>query len=293
MTLRPTVFLLLLAALLGNACSRQSATEGSKSPTPEAPVRIVSLAPNLTEMLFAMEAGDLLVGRTMFCDFPAQATSVPVVSGGVSVDIEALLQANPTTIVALEGVAGQIPGNILEQAGIQLYATRVETWDDIVRTLDELSRITSRQAKAQALIRQLQEGLEQRNKLSARPIRAAILYGHRPLVAAGGTSWGNELLRLAGVTNVFADSDRPNLQIDAETLLSRHPDLVIDIIAVGAAEGAQEFWKEFHRQVPDPGFAVALSAHEALLRPGPRVLEAVDEIHRLIQENSRDRGEAP
>lgn len=247
-------------------------------------LRVVSLAPNLTELMVALQAGDHVVGRSRFCDHPAQIQSVPVVSGGMDPDIEAIFAVRPTVVLVLQGMRSRVPEDVLKKAGIRLYAPRVETLDDIYRTVEELGKLIGRTAEARVLLEELKAGVASFPAPGTVSRRVALVYGHRPLVVAGGDSWGNELIRLAGHQNVFGSESRTNVQVDAELLLVRSPEVIVDLAAVGTPEVTREFWQEFRSRTGHTGWSVVVTGEPALLRPGTRVVEALGILTRLIAE---------
>ena len=105
--------------------------------------RVVSLTPNMTEMVALLGAEGLLVGRTAFCDYPSSVTSVPMVSGGVEPNVEALLAARPDLVVVQKGVDAKLPVDSLTKAGVSVYVSKVESAADVARTLEELGVILS------------------------------------------------------------------------------------------------------------------------------------------------------
>jgi iron complex transport system substrate-binding protein len=234
--------------------------------------RIVSLAPNLTEMLFFVGAGDKLVGRTSFCDYPPEALEAPVVGGGVDLDLERILEPRPDLVVALEGLGGRIPAAVLDRAGIAVYITRVETGEDVVRTVRELGILAGDPGQAAAAADGLAASLA---ALAGRacPPRVLMVHGHRPLVAAGPGSWGDEVLRLAGYRNALAGTPKSYPVLDLEQVVALSPDLVIDTSFAEEAEGMEGFWKQFAAR--GRAWQVLFLSDPALLRPGPRVALAV------------------
>ncbi len=271
--------MLVFALLTG---CRNTPSEGPAAGTGD--LRVVSLAPNLTELMYALQAGDRLVGRSRFCDHPHQVLSIPVVSGGMDPDIEAIFGVRPTLVLVLQGMRSRVSEEVLAEAGVRLYSPRLETLDDIYRTVDELGELTRHRSEAQALLEELKAGVASFPRPGTVSRRVALVYGHRPLVVAGGDSWGDELIRLAGHQNVFGTESRTNVQVDAELLLVRAPEIIVDLAAVGTPEVTREFWREFRAQTGHAGWSVVVTGEPALLRPGIRVVDALLILSRLITE---------
>ncbi len=264
-------------------CDRERGTGENRPIGVERPLggerlRVVSLAPNLTEVFFALESEHLLVGRTRYCDHPSRAEDIPVVSDGMQFNLEPILSADPHLILVLEGQRFKLPESLLTPRGIRVYATRMETATDILRTIRELGILLDRRTRGQELAEHISNRLGGWPQPGHEKKRVMVVYGHRPLVVAGGDSWGHELVRLLGHENVFSGVGRPHLQVDAESLLVNSPDLIVDLVGKSDPEGAEAFWSMFFQRAGSIKSGVVLAHHPALLRPGPRILEALEAL---------------
>ena len=277
----------LLAFVFACACTKKNAGPPAVSNFDQVSkkhhARVVSLAPNLTEMLFLVGAGERVVGRSSFCDFPAEVSKLPVVGGGINPDLEAMLSLKPDLVVCLNSQLSAVPSQLLEEGGVELYFSRVETADDVVRTLRELGALAGRAEEAGAQAVDLQHEL---NLLTGKNCgrRVLFVHGHRPIMSAGKGSWGHQLIRLAGYVNALGDVDTAYPALDLEQVMAARPDFIIDTSFVEEQKRLDEFWTQF-----DSGgvarWKVLFLSDNSLLRPGPRVVDAVKLIRgRLAEE---------
>jgi len=280
--------LLSLLLLFPCACTKKDAGAQASSNfdhvSKKEHARIVSLAPNLTEMLFLIGAGDRVVGRSSFCDFPAEVSQLPVVGGGINPDLEAMLSLKPDLVVCLNSQLSAVPASLLEEGGVELYWSRVEIAEDVVRTLQELGTLAGGEEEASRTSADLQHEL---NLLSGKKCdrRVLFVHGHRPIMSAGKGSWGHQLIELAGYVNALGDVETAYPALDLEQVMAARPDFIIDTSFVEERKRLDEFWTQFESE-GKARWKVLFLSDNSLLRPGPRVVDAV----RLIRERLADAG---
>ncbi len=250
--------------------------------------RVVSLTPNMTEMVASVGAQATLVGRTAFCTYPPEILTVPVVSEGVEPDVEALLQLAPKLIVSQKGIEGRLPLEDFRRAGIQVYVTKVETAEDVIRTIQELGILLGRAEEARTRASEIQQELSEIRPAGAadRTKRVLMIHGHRPLIGAGPGSWGNELIHLAGYQNVLGEGIQPYATLDAEWVVQLRPDVVVDTSFAYEEGDPDEFWAFLTRQGENAPQMVYWGEEEAL-RPGPRVGKAVKMLRERVEGSLR------
>jgi iron complex transport system substrate-binding protein len=202
--------------------------------TPGAARRVISLVPAVTEMLFAIGAGDAVVGVSSFDTFPPEVLTRPRVGALVDPDFERILTLRPDLVVVYGSQEDLM--RRLERASIPYYRYRHAGLDGVMSTMRELgSRVGRRDAANREAARLEAELAAVRASVSARPRpRTAVLFGREPgelrgIYASGGIGFLHDLLELAGGENVFADVKRENLQATAELLLTRAPEVIVEI----------------------------------------------------------------
>ncbi|MCU0724267.1 MAG: helical backbone metal receptor [Planctomycetes bacterium] len=271
---RVAVTLAFLAALSG-ACDRSV-------PAPSARVsRIVSLVPAATEILFALGAGDLVVGRSKWCDTPAAARALPAVGDALSVDLEGLLGLGPDLIVTGGGAQREALGPLAGR--VRIVTALPETLDDVRATITGLATLAGREEAGRDLVARIDAALAAaRERAGSRGGRRTLFaVQHEPLVVAGAGSIVGELLDALGTRNLAGDLHRPWPQMSLESVVARDPEAIVDA-AVNDPREPSEFWGRFGtltavregrvRRFPDP----------SLLRPGPRVPELLAAIEDAV-----------
>lgn len=247
---------------------------------PAPALRVVSLAPSLTESLFAIGAGAKVVGRTIYCNYPAEALRVPAVGGMTNPSIESIIACRPDLIVV--SMEGNTPDDFrrLTSLGIPLYVSNPRTLEDMYRSLDRLGVLTGREGQARRLVDSLQRTeRELRGTARPRPLTALVLVSLQPLMAAGGNTLLNELLTLAGARNPAASLPGHYPAISREMVIANPPDVlfVTGDLPSDPASLTSLFpeWKRLNALLE--GRVYSLNADIAS-RPGPRSLEALRAI---------------
>jgi iron complex transport system substrate-binding protein len=266
-----------LAAALVVGCGRREGGAG---------VRVVSISPSMTEAVFAIGAGGLLVGRSKFCDYPPEAARLPAVGGFADPSLEAIVALRPTLVVSARGPAGVALAQALEAHRIPVYAPETESIAQIEDMLAELGKRLAHPEGARAAVAVIEAARrEVAAAVAGRPrVRAAFLFDVAPVFAAGPGSFAGELVREAGGDNVItAGGAYPTL--DIERLLALDPEVILDGSADegGASRVAQKR--------DDPGWArlralregkVRPLAASVVLRPGPRVGQGLAAVARAL-----------
>lgn len=254
--------------------------------------RIVSLAPNLTEIVFAVGAGDLLVGRTSACDYPAGVVDhIPIVGGFGAPALDRLLQTHPTLVldVALEDEA---VGKLMDRLGIRRVRVPCATVDDIPRAILQVGQLAGRHAQACALAEELDRRLKDlRAQAATRAVDAAPAVFAEiwsdPLMTVGRKSFIAELIRLAGGRNIGDEiAERDYFPISGEWVIKHDPEIVLCLYMtpkMGACErlAARQGWQVMRAIRANRvygGFD-----NNLILRPGPRVLEGIAALRQCIK----------
>ena len=195
------------------------------------PQRIVSLIPATTELAFALGAGDRLVGRTSWCDFPAEAKAVPDLGNGIGPNIEAVVAARPDLVLLYKSGSNRSAADQLRSFGIptlELATDRMEDFDRITRLL---GAALGKSVEAESLVVRTARDLESATvQPSSRPAvlpTVFILAWDRPPMTLGRGSFLSEILERAGARNLFDDLATSSAPISIEAVASRDPDFVL------------------------------------------------------------------
>lgn len=295
--LRGPIFLLLLtaAALISAGCSAGAGGDRGAPLTdamgrafsPPAAVRgIVSLAPAVTEILFAIGAGDRVIGVTAYCDYPPEARSRTKVGGfsGIQVSIEQIAALKPDLVILSADMHGRVAG-LLEELSIPSFAVEPRSLDGLYGTVAVLGRLTGCEEGAAETIRTMKDKIAlaaERTAEDPRPLVYWELSGD-PLIGVGGGSFLNEVISLGGGLNIFGELDQDWPPVSAEQVLVRRPGWIFTGDDHGA--GASSFagrpgWEDI--PAVREGRIVVVNA-DLFYRCGPRLADGVLEIARILR----------
>lgn len=284
----------LLAILLGIAACRPAADrpgvagqitvtdDAGRRVTLAGPARrIVSLAPSSTELLFALGAGERVVGRTTWCRYPAAARAVPVVGDGLNPNIEAVAARHPDLVVLYASQLNQTAAEQLTRIGIAAVILRQDRLEDVGRDAQFLARLTGRAAAGDSIAALMQEVVTAPVPAPPRAARVAIVVWDNPPTVIGAGSFLDQLVVLAGGTNVFHDLAAASAAVSLETIAARNPDVIVDVAEDSTLPGyaSRREWRTV-RAVREGRF-VRLPG-DLFGRPSPRAREAVAELRRRL-----------
>jgi iron complex transport system substrate-binding protein len=255
------------------------------------PQRIVSLAPSNTEILFAVGAGDQVVGVTEYCNYPPEAKEGREIVGGFSaksLSVEKILSLKPDVVFSA-GAIHQPVIEALEQAGVTVVAFDAQNFDEVYQNILTAGRITGHVAEAEKVVAEMKARLAKVQAI-VREIpeqaRLRVFYEvwDEPLMTAGPNTFIGQMIELAGGVNIFADVEEQYPQISPEAVVERNPDVILgpDSHAEGlTAEkiAARPGWSDI-KAVKDGRILIVNG--DIVSRPGPRVVEAVEAIARLL-----------
>jgi iron complex transport system substrate-binding protein len=301
--------------LLGAAPVRgQSSTPAPPSPTapamhevvdeagrtvrvPLLPSRIVSLAPSLTETLYALGVQDRLVGDTDYCDYPPDAQKKRKVGGIVNPNLEEIAALHPDLVLVTKEINRLETVRALDTLGIPAYATHAHNVDDILSTTQKLAEILGVPEAGKSLAADLQARLA---ALHARlealpPSRVLFIVWTRPLISVGENTFIADALRRADATSIVdATQDWP--QMNLEEVVRLQPDYLV-FAASHSESAARDFeslsvlpgWKLLDA-VRNRRFAVI---SDAVNRPAPRIVSAIEDLARQLHPTAFQDSPAP
>jgi iron complex transport system substrate-binding protein len=249
------------------------------------PQRIISLAPSVTEILFAIGLDDEIVGVTEFCDFPPKALTKPKV-GYATPNLETIVGLQPHLVLAPRTFLRADLINKLEQLKIPTFILDAHTVEDIFAHIQLLGRMLGRvqEANAQAaLMRKELAGLTRRLVDLPRPTLLYILNSD-PLITVGPGSFIHRLIELAGGRNAAGQASAPYPRLTMEEVLRQNPDILL--FPVGKQEGIpqaeQDSWKRWDTlSAVQQGNLFQVNS-DILNRPGPRILEGLRQLVKFL-----------
>lgn len=282
--MRPHAILLALAAAAPlQGCRARAPARASRGIA----TRVVSLAPSATEVLYALGAGERVVGVSIFDDYPPEATRKPRVGGIVNPSFEAIAALRPDALVGVQGPIDRSVLGRIEAMGVRLEFPRVESIDEVLASVDRFAALVGRVEQGTALRASIRRELDAVSRsVAGRPrVRVIAAFSAQPLVVAGRGSWVDEVLRVAGGENVI-DTGARYPTVSVEVILGVAPDVVLDLSpemgtsALSSTLSAHGALRS--SRCPDGGTEcgsrtptrVITLRDGVFLRPGPRVGEA-------------------
>ncbi|MBK8466366.1 MAG: cobalamin-binding protein [Chloracidobacterium sp.] len=284
-------FIFLLLALLA-ACGgvkNDSATSSSVSQVPmrvvtddlgrtvTVPVKItraVSLAPSLTENIFAVGAGDRLVGVTTFCNYPEAAKSIAKIGDTMNPNMESIVALKPDVVFV--STASQIEAftKTLEANGIAVYVTNPKDLEGLFENLTNLGRLFGTESAADILVTQLRDRSNKCFIPVRAPQRVFVQISKEPLFTIGRGAFVTELVKTAGGISVTADVESAYPKISKETASALDPEVII----LSESDDNKEPNEVFNNSPAVKKGRVFKINADLLSRPGPRLVDALDQI---------------
>ena len=257
-------------------------TQSLHKNTSEGKLRIVSLAPNLTEMLFELDMQDSLVGVSDRCDYPAQAKDIECVGGFGKPNIERLLALQPDLVVATDFENNDV-AELLSKSGIEVLELRIGNFGEMFEAFRELGRATGRPRRAEKLVQGMQDQLKaiaERFKATGpleRP-KVFVEIWYDPVTTAGQASFVDEVITRAGGVNVAGNLQQGYPCVSGEKVIEWNPDvIVLCYMNQGGYSAAQLAgrigWADI--SAVREGRIINNIPPDLILRPGPRLIEGV------------------
>ncbi len=230
--------------------------------------RIVSLAPHLTELVYAAGGGASLVGAVDYSDFPPAARALPRVGNDAHVNIEAVLALQPDLIVAWPNAGSTRAIDRLAELRLAIFRSEPRELDDIATTIERLGVLTGSGAGATRAARAFRaRRAELEKRYAARPtVRVFYQVWDRPLLTVNGSHVISKVIALCGGENVFAHLPVIAPEVDAEAVLRAQPDLIL----TSNAQAKPPRW------LRDGRFAVVPA--DLLQRHTPRLLDGAEQV---------------
>jgi len=254
------------------------------------PQRIVSGMPSITEMLFALDLGDRVVGVTTNCDFPPAVKSKKKV-GGFFLNLEAVAALKPDLVLMVDS-AQKREIEKFRAFGLPVQTIDPRSVDEVMSSLLALGSLTGSERQASRLVREMKARID-RAKPRWRGLeailsipRVIVIVGYDPLVIAGGGTFIDDVVRTAGAANLAGRSNVPYPQYSFEKLLKDDPEYIIIPQGVVSREKIrrERCWRDLRAVKSDN---LLFIDEDILSRPGPRVADAVSIIAEFINNGKK------
>lgn len=282
---KSTFFLFILISVFLSGCGKaqKKETTGSSSGKPT----IVSLAPSITEMIYAIGAEQQLIGRTSACDWPVDVKKVQVVGAFGQPSLEIITSLTPDLVVDIDLVDENM-GEKITALGIGREHLSIHSPEDIPAALRKLGELTDNSEQADSLALTIEDGLENfRNVIddTTLPPKVYLEIWDDPLWTGGKNSYVSSLIAYAGGQNIGDAAEKEYFEVSPEWVIRQNPDIIAcmymsresDVAAKIASRPGWEHIEAVKRQKIYDNFD-----NSVFLRPGPRVLEGIEQLRLII-----------
>lgn len=297
--LRPWPCLLIIAAWAGTPPPAHAALSvvddiGRRVTLDRPAHRIVSLAPHVTELLFAAGAGDRVVGTTRFSDYPPPARRIPRIGDATRVDMERLVLLKPDLLVAWHSSLPAPTLKHLTDLGFPVYVTEPRALASIARDIVRLGRLAGTAPTARTAARKFSATLSGlRRRYGGRPpVRVFFQTWDDPPMTVNGDHFISHLLRLCGGRNVFAGLKPLSASVSPEAVLAADPQAIVAGVEEGSSKDVFARWRRWTDMTAvrlDNLFSVS---DDLINRPGPRIVEGARRLCGDLQAVRRRVGRA-
>ena len=270
-------FLGTLIFVFGLAWSGNAASESI-------PRRIVSLAPSITETVFALGFGNRLVGVTSHCNYPAEAKRLPKIGDFMSPSLEVIAAKQPDLVIGVTGATDPARAREIERLGIKITLVSVSSVSEILSSFKHIAALLGDPDAGATLIEKITAQFDKvKRRIAPAPRRSTLLaVGLRPLVAVGGKNFLDELITLAGGENIAGNASQPWLNLPDEYVVAKAPQVIIQAGMGSDASRPTRQWSDLKSIPAVKERRVYTYNSDKILRPGPRIGEGLEEIARLI-----------
>ncbi len=243
------------------------------------PVRIkraVSLAPSLTENIFAVGAGDRLVGVTTFCDYPLEAKAITKIGDTLNPNIETIVALKPDIVFVTTASQIEAFTRTLATNGIAVYVTNPDSLDGVFKNLGDFGELFGTGERAKAVVTDLQRRVDQVSEAASRKkhIRVFVQFSKEPLFTAGRQSFLNDVLEKAGCESVTENVESAFPKLSKETAMALQPEAII----LSKSDDNREPNDVFENSPAVKNHRIISINADILSRPGPRLVDAMEQI---------------
>ena len=259
---------------------------GRKVIVPENPRRVISLAPGITEIIFALNRESLLKGVTLHCDFPVEAKLLPRVGSYVGLDLEKIISLNPDLCIAIKDGNPKHVSDRLESFGIPVYAVDPRNLDSVMETILSIGGLLGAEERADILVKNMRSRIRHVTELVAATSHKPKVFfqiGAAPVVSVGTRTYIHDLIMLAGGINVTA-GDTPYPRFSREQLIALSPDVVI-ITSMTRSDAFEEVlaeWNKWPQIQAVRNKRIYMADSDLFDRPSPRLVDGLEALVKLI-----------
>lgn len=283
-----TLIFALAVTLISSSYAQERAISSNEAQLnerqPNEAQRIISLAPHITELLFAVGAGNQIVGTVSYSDYPAQANGIPRIGSHNKFNYEAILALRPTLVIGWDSGNGAESINRLEQLGLHVYHFESHSLEDVATSLLVLGKLTGNvvRGELQASLFHQRLNILKARYAKSKPISVYYQLWNEPQMTINDKHLISDVIRLCGGHNIFSDAVPLVPKVGIESIIRRAPEV---IIAAGMSDDPPEWlgdWREWS-SIPAVKYNNLYHVHSDLLhRHSPRILDGADRMCEIL-----------
>ncbi len=259
---------------------------GRKVKIPYPAKRIISLAPSITEILFALGLNEEITAVTKFCDYPEAALSKPRIGGFVNPDVEKIVSLKPDLIIGIRDGNRMDTIDRLNDFSIPLYLIDPKGFDGVMETIKNIGEVVGREKESRKMIRELVDKRENMVTLTRSLSRPRVFFqvGDAPLITVGKGTLADDLIRLAGGRSISENESMSYPSYGIETILAKAPEMII-MTSMDSKKDHMNLVKRWQNWKSIPAVkmnAIHVIDSNLVDRPTPRIAEGLEALVRII-----------
>jgi iron complex transport system substrate-binding protein len=261
------------------------------------PKRIVSLSPNLTQVIYALGDLDKVVGVTIYDEFPPEVVELPKIGGWINPNYEAILALKPDLVVIMKDQDISF-GDNLRELGLKTFTAKSnDSISDILQSIKDLGQMVGKEKQAQKLTAYIKTNLDQIKEKNKNAGKKSVLLvvGRNPgsledIYVIGTNNYINELIELAGGENIIKN-ERNALKITKESIFSLNPEVIIEINHLKSDREAEilEIWKSLKQVEAVKNDQVYILSSKVLLHPSQRIVEGAQILTDILHPETKEK----
>jgi len=264
---------------------------GRKIELSDAPKRIISLAPSITEILYFIGLGDRLVGVTMFSYYPEEAKKKPKVGPYSEINIERVISLNPDLVIGTADGNNRGDVEMLEEAGIPVYIVNPRNIDQVLHSIEKIGEVCGVNIRTKRLASNLKQRvmvIKEKLKMAERPL-VLLVINMKPIISVGRGTMHNDLIKLSGGRNMIESQTIPYPKINMEEIIKKRPDVIIisSMERGGEFDKAKRAWIRWSTLPAVQKGDVYLIDSDLIDRASPRIIQGLEEMAKLIHPEIR------
>ena len=276
----------LLFSVQDSFCATFTDEVGRRVELPGPPQRLISVAPSVTEVLFALGLGEKVVGVSTYCNYPPEALKKEKVGGYITPSLEKIIALRPDLVI------GTADGNLksfvdkLSGLGIPIYISNPRSVSEVITAIRHIGEVTFSQSATQKVVDSMKRKMETvREKVQGRP-RPRVLHvlAYDPLISSGKGTFVDDLIRFAGGINIAENAEGKHPRYSMEEVIAQDPEVII-LSSMKSKDplADQRQWWERWKEISAVRFGrIYVIDSDRILRPSPRIVDGLEEVARAI-----------